>query len=102
MQFYEDDDFLIGKVIDYAREGLERGSSALIIATEEHLHGIARGLESAGIELDELVASGRYVALNAAELLHQLLVDGKPSAAHFKRHVASRVARLTSGGKRLR
>jgi PAS domain S-box-containing protein len=102
VQFYEDDDFLIGKIIDYAREGLESGSNALIIATEEHLHGIARGLESAGIELDELVANGRYIALNAAELLHQLLVDGQPSAAHFKRHVASRVARLTSGGKRLR
>jgi PAS domain S-box-containing protein len=101
VQFYEDDDFLISSVVGYVREGLAGSSNILIIATNPHLAAIARELGRAGIEVDELVECGRYVAVDAAELLQQIVVDDKPSAILFKRHVEPQVAGLTSHGQRL-
>jgi hypothetical protein len=34
--FYEDDTFLIDSVADFAKEGLERQETVIIVATEQH------------------------------------------------------------------
>jgi PAS domain S-box-containing protein len=102
VQFYEHDEFLVTSVAKYIREGLESGADALIVATANHLDGIARQLESANLHVSAFERSRRYVALDAAELLRKILIDGVPNSALFEQHVGSLVARHTADGRRLR
>jgi PAS domain S-box-containing protein len=101
VQFYERDEFLVSSVGRYVLDGLVMDGSAIVIGTPEHRDGIASHLKAAGIDLDSLIESGRYVPLDARETLNLLLVDGVPNRERFDRHVGALVAKLTAGSRRL-
>ncbi len=83
VQFYEDESLVIENISYLAAKAMAAGNSTVLVATETHLELINEQLARFGLNLDALRESGRYVTLNAAEALSQIVVDSKPDKAKF-------------------
>ena len=101
VQFYEGDEFLVESVSQFVTEGLADNGNAVVIATPQHREGLAARLEVAGFTVDSLVASGRYVALDARETLVRLMEGDQLSEARFEEFIGLLVSRLTAGNAAL-
>jgi hypothetical protein len=102
VQFYETDAFLAESVKDFVLAGLERGESALIVATKEHRMAIDELIEASDLDVQTLRNEGRYVLLDAAETLSRFMVDGEPEPALFSAAVGSLVAHAAENGDGVR
>src|ERR1700722_11680856 len=76
VQFYETDEFLVDTVSEFVGASLRDGDAAIVIATPAHRRAFEAALNASGIDLAAVV--DRYLALDAAELLEKLIVDGAP------------------------
>jgi MEDS: MEthanogen/methylotroph, DcmR Sensory domain len=84
VQFYSDDSILTQNVAFLLAHTLEAGESGVIIATQSHLEAIEKKLVVAGLDLQNFRDAGRYIPVNATELLPSLLVDGLPAQEKFE------------------
>lgn len=98
VQFYERDEALVLAVGSFLGAGLVAGEAAVVVATANHRAAFEAVLCAAGVDVAALGAAGRYVGLDAEELLGSFLVDGRPDAARFQAQVGDRVAALASRG----
>jgi len=89
VQLYESDAFLADSVAYFIHKGLETGCGALIIATAAHQEAIDQALRARGADPSVARASGQYIAIDAAETLDQIMVDGWPDAQRFNRLVGA-------------
>ena len=81
VQIYDDDAFLVESVVRFAGAALGAGDAVVLIATEHLLAAVEEGLEAQALSVATARAQGRYVALEAARTLAELLQDGRPDAA---------------------
>src|SRR3954471_1180757 len=95
VQFYHDDGFLLDDLGRFFGSALEAGDAAIIIATRPHRGRLARRLKARGLNLSAAAKQGRYVALDAAETLSKIMLDGLPHAARFVKVVGSAIERAT-------
>ena len=102
VQFYESDQFLIESVSGYIRAALCGGDCALVVATKEHRYELECKLVAKGADLIELETTGRYVFLDAAEMLSQFMVDGIPNARLFEQRVDRELVQMIESGRRVR
>ncbi len=72
---YSHDAQLFSVLTELLAGPLAAGDSTVVVATPEHLAGLDDKLGDQGLDLDELRASGRYIELDASELLSELLTD---------------------------
>jgi PAS domain S-box-containing protein len=84
VQIYDDDAFLVESVVRFAGAALGAGDAVVLIATEHHLAAVEEGLEAQALSVATARAQGRYVALEAARTLAELLQDGRPDAERFE------------------
>src|ERR1700686_4272237 len=99
VQFYSQDRFLIDEVGTFIATALTAGSSAVVIATKGHTESLTQRLKDQGFDLTGAIAGGRYVALDAADMLSQFMVGGLPDAARFSEVIGSEIARAASASK---
>jgi signal transduction histidine kinase len=92
VQFYEADPFLLDSVRDFVGTGLDLGHAAIVIATRAHRVGLEERLEADGLDLVAASARGQYIALDAAETLSKLMVDGMPEPSRFVEVIGDTVA----------
>ena len=85
VQFYENDRFLSGAVIDFLAAGLAAGQSGVAIATGAHRAAIVRGLRRRDIDVDRALGSGRLTLVDARELLDSIMAGPLPDASTFRR-----------------
>ena len=80
--FYEDDTFLIDNVAGFAKEGLERQETVIIVATEQHRSDLETKLTE---DLHGLWAptSANYVTLDASSTLGLFMRNGWPDEGLF-------------------
>src|SRR5713226_1149008 len=83
IQFFSGDSFLLDSLSRFVGTALEAGDSCLILATEAHKEGLAERLKARGVDTDRAAKKGRYVAVDAFQVLAQLMVDGKLSKTRF-------------------
>jgi len=102
VQFYEVDAFLLDAVKDFIGATLRAADAAVVIATPAHHSGLEGRLRADGLDLDMARADGRYVALDAAETLACIMVDGAPEPQRFTGVVGSAIARAAESGRRVR
>jgi PAS domain S-box-containing protein len=84
VQFYENEEFLSAAVADFLAEGLERGESVVVIATEEHRAAFVRRLGAKGIDVPKALRMGQFTMLDAAETLRMFMVGDKPDGKRFR------------------
>ncbi len=104
VQFYGDDEFLLDESSRFIGTALGAGEAAVVISTKEHRDGMAKRLQMWGLDTARAVAQGRYAALDAAETLSRIMLDGWPDAARFTEVVGGVLARAATaaGGEHRR
>ena len=95
VQFYESDAFLADEVARFIGMALGAGDVAIVIATETHREQIDRNLETRGLNMTRAIGQGRYVALDAAEMLAKFMVGDMPDAERFREVVGAVFSRAT-------
>jgi PAS domain S-box-containing protein len=95
VQFYEEEAELFDALERFLGPGLSSGEPILVIATEDHCQRLMRTLQKFGVH--DAVASGSFVAVDAHEVLAQILVDGAPDRDRFRRTLGELMERVTGG-----
>jgi signal transduction histidine kinase len=97
VQFYDSHAFLLDSLSGYVHAGLAIGEAAIVIATPEHRDGLARRLRAAGVDVDAVATSGRYIATDAAGTLAKFMVDGAPDGGRFRETVSALIEPAATG-----
>lgn len=95
VQFYNEDSLVIENVAYLVVRALEAGGSVVTVATDAHLHAIEQRLAASATDLEHARQDGRYMALDAADTLEQLLTGGMPDQAKFD-HVVGGIMRTAA------
>jgi anti-sigma regulatory factor (Ser/Thr protein kinase) len=102
VHFYDGDSQLLDMVVPYLLGGAWSGEIALVIATDAHHRAFEAELEAAGIDLVHARAEGRYVALDAAELMAGLMPAGQVDRHAFDRVVGRLLRQTVRSGRAIR
>jgi signal transduction histidine kinase len=96
VQFYEDDDFLLDGLSRFVGSALGAGDAAIVIATEAHRASLEHRLRSRGLDTGKPLKQGRFVPLDAAETLDQLMVNGLPDPGLFANVIGGMIEGATA------
>lgn len=81
--FYSDDRVLLDALTLFIGTALKVGNAAIVIATESHRNRLLVRLQEYGLNVPAAVEQGKYIALDAADALSTLMVDGQFDAFRF-------------------
>jgi signal transduction histidine kinase len=96
VQFYAEDCFLVESLSRHLSSMLGNGGAAVVIATRAHCIAIADRLQAMGLDLAAAHRDGRYIDLDAGEVLGELMVDDWPDFDIFSKVVGKVVARAAA------
>ncbi len=99
VQFYEKDDFLVESVGRFLDPTLAAGGAVLVVATKPHRDALAEELKLRAIDIEKAASEGRYVALDAATVLAQFLVEGRLDEARCKQVMPGIIEQVTGAAK---
>src|SRR6202521_3790533 len=91
--FYQESDSLLDALCNFVGPPLDAGNAAVIIATKVHRDGLQHRLTARGLDTAKASKQGRYVALDAPEILSKITVEGMPDGARFFEVVGGTIAR---------
>jgi DNA-binding NarL/FixJ family response regulator len=101
MQFYADEVVFLRSFTRFIATALMAGSAAIVVVTKSHQHSLAQGLMAEGLDIESAIKEGRYIAVDAAETLSAISVNGLPDRFRFFEGItglldsASRAAKTT-------
>ena len=93
VQLYERESCLLDSLGEYFGAALTAAGAGVMIATPHHLDAVAQRLTSRGLDIAGAGTQGRYVGLDAREVLGTFMVDGWPDPARFDEVVGSVMAK---------
>ncbi len=93
--FYSDDQSLLEDVTRFIGAAFRHGNGAIIIATESHRSGLVPRLQAQGVDIGSAIEQKRYIALDAAETLATLMVDGMLDASRFVKTFGNLIMTVT-------
>ena len=82
--FYHESDSLLEALANFLGGALAADNAAIVIATKLHREGIQRRLIARGLDVLKASKEGRYVELDASELLSKIIVEGMPDSGRFE------------------
>lgn len=91
--FYYESDSLLDALCNFVGPALDAGNAAVILATKVHRDGLQHRLTARGLDTQKASQQGRYVALDAPEILSKIMVEGMPDGARFFEVVGGTIAR---------
>lgn len=89
-----DDTALVKNAGRYLWEGLRRGEGILVIATAEHQQSFSRHLTTLGADIQQSVADGQLVFLDAHQTLTSFMRGGQPDWIEFEKVVRGTIRRV--------
>src|SRR5262245_13015599 len=99
IHLFDEPQSLVNTVATYLYEGWRRGDSLLVAARARHWALASIDLAASGCPVDELVAAGRLVVLDASTTLTSFMVNGTPELERFQRSVGDVVRRSCLGSE---
>ena len=94
VQLYTDDRFLVDVLSRYIGGALAVGDGAVVVATTSHQQELAKRLSARGLDTDRAAAQGRYVVLDASELMQRFIVNGTIDPARFNESIGNILRRV--------
>src|ERR1700684_3019826 len=91
--FYQESASLLEGLSDFIGTTLGAGNAAIVVATKVHCDGLQRRLKDRGLDLQRASKQGRYVTLDAPQILSKLMVAGMPDGERFAEIIGGTVAR---------
>jgi DNA-binding NarL/FixJ family response regulator len=83
VQFYSNDEIFLEGVTRFVATAMRAGNPAVLLATKTHLEGLGQRLQELGFDVDDAIRQGTYIALDAADALARISVNGAPDPAKF-------------------
>jgi diguanylate cyclase (GGDEF)-like protein len=102
VEFYETETFLVDTVCCFLVPALHAGDSAIVVATVEHRDAFERALDEAGIDVAAAVRDGRYIALDARDVLARFMIGNEPDPDRFRETIGAVMDGASAGGRRMR
>jgi len=102
VEFYETQAFLVHTVCGFLAPSLDDGDTAIVIATPAHRAAFESALDEAGIDVQAAVREGRYVALDARDVLARFMVGGSPDPTRFALTINAAMDLASYGGRKIR
>jgi signal transduction histidine kinase len=99
VQFYEEDSSLLDSLTKLIGAALIAGDTAVVVATAAHRDALAKRLKGRGLDLEVTAKLGRYFALDAAETLSTIMVNGVPDTTLFNAFTGDFLSSLQSAVK---
>ena len=81
--FYSTDRQLLDHLSEFVANSLNAGNGAVVVATGPHREGLAQRLQASGVDIAGALQQGRYIAVDAAELLSTCMANGMIEANPF-------------------
>ena len=72
-QFYSGDALLVEGFTDFAVEHLQAGKAVIMAVTEPHRAGVLHGLNARSVNVDQAMASGTLIVVDAVDTLSRLM-----------------------------
>lgn len=101
-EFFRTDDALIERIAAFMHEGFSCGCTCIAAVTPQHRVRIAQALAARGLDEDALVASYRYIVLDAQKTLDSVRQDGRFDVAAVHRTFGRLLSLAASGGRDVR
>ncbi len=98
VHFYETETELAETVSGYLARALRRGDVGVLIATRQHLRAFESELAAAGVDLDDVLRSGRLTYLDGQETLRTLMTPGGVDPQAFELEIGTRLRAARRGG----
>jgi MEDS: MEthanogen/methylotroph, DcmR Sensory domain len=83
VQFYTHDGVLLDGLASSFGSSLRAGESVIVVMTKSHEKGLRKRLTAQGINLEEAVEQGRFVAMDACKALDLFMDRGGPNRQKF-------------------
>ena len=96
VQLFDSTESLAAAVSNFVSEGLSQGDTVLVVSAAERWTKIAARLTALGVAVDDALESGQLVALDALELLQQLIRNQRLESRRFEESVGGIVRGLAS------
>jgi PAS domain-containing protein len=96
VKFYEHDRELIDGLGRHIGDALECGDTAIVIATKPHRELLAEELRLRKIDVSAALKTGRFIELDAAEMLSKFMVAGEPDTEKFEDCIGSLISETTA------
>jgi hypothetical protein len=93
--FYVEENELATTVATFLSPAFGDGRAIVAIGTPGHLAAIESRLRAVGNDVEAARTAGRYVPLDAAWALRQLMVNGMPTSERFEIVIGPHLERLT-------
>ncbi|HEV2132724.1 MAG TPA: MEDS domain-containing protein [Terracidiphilus sp.] len=100
--FYEDEESFLATLAGFVAEGMEKGESAIVIATPRHLAGLEQRLTKSGIDLASALLDERYIVLDAEAALATFMRRNWPDDQLFAEMVGNLIRRASRKGRGVR
>lgn len=97
VHFYRTLEGLGDTVARFLADGFAVGQPGVVIVRPEAWHHIERGLVAHGVEVDAAVATRRLVTLDAATILEEILIDGRPDPVKCGQKLQSILEHVENG-----
>src|ERR1700730_1564614 len=81
--FCSDDRQLLDRLSQFIAAALNAWDAAIVVATESHQDGLVRRLQAYGLEIGADIEQGRYIALDAADVISTFVVNGMLDSVRF-------------------
>ena len=102
VQFYSEDEVLLDEVSRFIGTALGAGDAAIVIATPPHREGLAQRLIERGLDISRVANEGRFVALDAADTLSKITIEGFPDGSRFSELIGHQILSAQQRTKRVR
>jgi len=97
--FYSDDRQLLDQLSRFVGAALNAGNGAVVVATGAHRDGLLRSLQASGMDIAAALEQGRYIAVDAVELLSVCVVDGMLEPTAFLQGIGQLILKALSAVK---
>lgn len=99
VQLYQDSDFYSEAISHFAAEGLVRGESIILVATQDNWSRISPRLQSKGFDVPDLFDRGQLTLLDANATLPKFMSGGMPDGTIFKPLARETIQKARCGGR---
>jgi len=97
--FYSDDRQLLDHLSRFIGAALNAGNGAVVVATDAHREGLLHSLQASGVDIAAALEQGRYIAVDADELLSAYMVNDMLDANVFLQGIGQLILKAASAVK---
>jgi PAS domain S-box-containing protein len=98
VQLYSDDAFLLEILTGFIGGALSAGDGALVVATRAHAHSLEQRLRQRGLDTGMAIRHGRYIVLDARELLPRFMVNDSVDEGRFTEVIRTALTQIRDAG----